>query len=153
MWRRILQLPFTHAIPEEERDPSLKQKLKGDPEIRSAILAWAVEGALEWQERGLQVPERVRSYTEEYRAEVDPVTEFFEEFVSFGGKERVERSRLLDSYRIWAQRSGERPLTAKAFAETLKRRGVEDGGKSGNTRYWQGIALLEQVDAPAADPF
>ena len=154
MWRRILQIPFTQAIPECERDPALKQKLS-DPEVRAAILAWAVEGALQWQENRLQVPERVRSYTEEYRAEVDPLSDFLEEFTRFGEEERSDRGHLLETYRQWAYRVGEQPLNPKAFASALKRRGVGDGGKSGNNRYWQGIALVEDAISAAstAEPF
>lgn len=151
IWRRILQLPFTNAVPEEERDPTLKQRLKDDPEIRSAILAWAVKGALDWQLNGLQVPDRVRAYTEEYRTEVDPLTEFLEEHTILETGQQVERARLLAAYRTWAQRNGEHTLSAKAFASALKRRGITDGGKSGNTRYWTGITLTEepaQIDEP-----
>ncbi len=155
MWRRMLQVPFTQAIPEEKRDLTLKKQLKNDPDIRAAILAWAVEGVLAWQEDGLQVPERVRAYTEEYRAEVDPLTNFFEEYVVFEEEERVERARLHATYRQWTQRSGEKPLTPKAFANALKRRGVTDGGKSGGSRFWQGIALVESAFSAASseEPF
>ncbi|MGO9976814.1 MAG: phage/plasmid primase, P4 family [Solirubrobacteraceae bacterium] len=59
MWRRILQLPFTQVVPSERRDPELKRMLTTDPAVRSAILAWAVEGSIEWAARGLGVPQRV----------------------------------------------------------------------------------------------
>jgi putative DNA primase/helicase len=154
MWRRILQVPFTQAIPEETRDPKLKQRLRSDSDVRSAILAWAVAGAIEWHHQGLQVPERVRSYTEEYRSEVDPLTDFLEEYAILGEKERVERSRLLSVYREWALRTGDRPLSARAFASALKQRGVRDGGKSGSTRYWDGIAVAEHFTyTTAEEPF
>jgi P4 family phage/plasmid primase-like protien len=154
MWRRINQLPFTQAIPEEKRDPTLKSKLRDDPTIRSAILTWAAQGAIAWHQKGLQVPECVRAYTEEYRAEVDPLTDFLEEHTIRGPNERVERHLLFERYQGWAQRVGEKPLTAKAFAEALKRRGITDGGKSGNNRYWNAIALIAQPDpATSTEPF
>jgi putative DNA primase/helicase len=154
MWRRILQLPFTQAIPEPDRDPTLKARMRNDPEIRSAILAWAVNGALAWQQYGLQVPQRVRAYTDEYRTEVDPLTDFLDEHAILEPNQRVERARLLDLYRTWAQKAGEQPLTAKALANSLKRRGVTDGGKSGNTRYWEGITLTERpAEASTSEPF
>jgi phage/plasmid-associated DNA primase len=52
----VTSIPFTNAIPEDKRDPTLKQRFKEDSQIRSAILAWAVQGAIEWQQYGLQVP-------------------------------------------------------------------------------------------------
>jgi putative DNA primase/helicase len=155
MWRRIVQMPFTEAIPEGQRDPALKHKLRDDPDVRSAILAWALEGSLAWQKEGLQVPDRVRTYTEEYRAEVDPLTEFFEEYALFAANERVERARLLEAYRAWAHRAGEQAVGPKALASALKRRGVSDGGKSGVSRYWQGISLTEPAITAASteEPF
>jgi putative DNA primase/helicase len=155
MWRRILQLPFTQVVPEAERDPSLKHQLKNDPDVRSAILAWAIEGALRWQRDGLLVPDRVRAYTEEYRAEVDPLTDFFEESVVFEANGRTNRARLREVYASWAERSGERALSDKALANALRRRDVTDGGKSGSSRFWQGISLIEIPSSAtdASDPF
>lgn len=56
LWRRIVQVPFTVVIPEPERDPELKRALRTDPAEQTAILAWLVQGCLEWQRRGLDVP-------------------------------------------------------------------------------------------------
>ena len=76
MWRRILQLPFVNVIPEAERDERVKLALRNDPAVQTAILAWAVQGCLEWQERGLDVPDVVRDYTAVYRAEQDPLRDW-----------------------------------------------------------------------------
>jgi phage/plasmid-associated DNA primase len=137
--------------PQPERTPTAKVFKAFQTNIAEGILG----ACLAWQTGGLQVPERVRSYTEEYRTEVDPLTDFFEECVIIGKSGRVERSRLFETHRVWAHRAGEQPLTPKAFANALKRRGVTDGGKSGSTRYWQGISLLERpADVTAHnDPF
>lgn len=72
LWRRILQIPFTVVIPPDERDPELKRALRTNPVEQAAILAWLIQGCRDWQTRGLDVPDRVRDYTAEYRAENDP---------------------------------------------------------------------------------
>src|SRR5581483_2360573 len=92
IWRRIVQLPFTEAIPEHERDPNVKKRLKEDPEVLSAILAWAVEGAAAWQQHGLLIPDRVQSYTAEYRAENDPLSDFFDERCQLDPQACIRRS-------------------------------------------------------------
>jgi putative DNA primase/helicase len=141
IWRRIVQVPFTEAIPEQERDPALKLRLKTNPEIQAAVLAWAVEGCLAWQQQGLNIPERVKLYTEDYRQENDPFVDFFEERCLFEPKARVRRSELRQAYEHWARSNGEWVQTAKALATALKARGVREGGKLAGERSWMGVAL------------
>jgi putative DNA primase/helicase len=150
IWRRIVQLPFTEAIPERERDPNVKLRLKGDPEVQQAILAWAVKGALAWHRDGLQIPARVSAYTEEYRQENDPLRDFFDDYCLFEDNARVTRSHLRKAYERWAASQLERPLSPKAFATLLKARGVTDGGKQRGERTWFGITLRDN-DEPEPD--
>jgi putative DNA primase/helicase len=53
--RRFHLIPFSITIPPEERDPDLAEKLKDE---RPAILAWLIEGCLEWQTVGLKAVQR-----------------------------------------------------------------------------------------------
>jgi putative DNA primase/helicase len=151
IWRRIVQLPFTVVIPEQERDPTLKQRLKSDPEIQSSILAWAIEGCRAWQEQGLNIPERVKLYTEEYREENDPFADFFEERCLFEPTARVRRSELRQAYEQWARTNGEWVQTAKALASALKARNVRDGGKIDGERAWAGVALAARAPTTGGD--
>jgi putative DNA primase/helicase len=141
IWRRIVQVPFTETIPEPERDPTLKQRLQADPDIQTAILAWAIEGCRAWQEQGLNIPERVKLYTEEYREENDPFADFFDERCLFEPTALVRRSELRRAYEQWARTNGEWVQTAKTLATALKTRGVRDGGKIDRERAWAGVAL------------
>lgn len=141
IWRRIVQVPFTETIPEPERDPTLKQRLQADPDIQTAILAWAIEGCRAWQEQGLNIPERVKLYTEEYREENDPFADFFDERCLFESTARVRRSELRQAYEQWAKANGEWVQAAKALATALKTRGVRDGGKIDGERAWAGVTL------------
>ena len=147
IWRRIVQVPFTEAIPEARRDPTVKKRLRNEAEVQQAILAWAVEGCLAWQQDGLRIPERVRDYTEEYRQENDALADFFDECCLFEPDARVSRARLRTVYGHWAQRRFQKPWSAKAFADELKRRGVTDGGKLNGDRAWQGIRLTDKAEA------
>ena len=53
--RRLHLVPFTVTIPPGERDPRLAEKLRAE---FPGILAWAVRGCLDWQERGAEPPGR-----------------------------------------------------------------------------------------------
>src|SRR5919107_5291637 len=70
IWRRIRLIPFTETIPPGEQDKKLPEKLRAE---LFGILAWCVEGCLEWQREGLQAPEEVRRATGQYRSEMDVI--------------------------------------------------------------------------------
>ena len=61
--RRFHMVPFAVTIPLAERDQGLTEKLKAE---WPGILHWMIDGCLEWQGRGLQPPEAVRSATTAY---------------------------------------------------------------------------------------
>jgi len=140
IWRRIVQVPFTEQVPEHERDPRLKAHLKTDAGARSAILAWAVRGCLEWQRDGLRVPERVRDYTADYRAENDPVAEWLEARCELEPAATTTAGELRASYEKWTEQNGDRPISAKALGHALRGRGCERVKVNGE-RGWRGIAL------------
>lgn len=48
--RRFHLVPFTVTIPVEERDGTLGERLKAE---LPGIMAWAISGCLEWQERAI----------------------------------------------------------------------------------------------------
>lgn len=49
IWRRVRLLPFRRTFKPEERDAGLSEKLKVEA---PHILAWMVEGCIDWQQRG-----------------------------------------------------------------------------------------------------
>jgi putative DNA primase/helicase len=74
--RRLHLVPFTVTIPSEERDPQLSEKLKAEWPV---ILAWMIEGCLEWQEKGLAPPARVVDATATYLAGEDSFEQWRDE--------------------------------------------------------------------------
>ena len=56
IWRRLMLIPFTVLIPEDERDADLGLKLQSEAQ---GILRWAVDGCAEWQQQGLNPPKVV----------------------------------------------------------------------------------------------
>ena len=144
MWRRILRIPFERVIPKERRDPSVKARLKDARESGPAILAWAVEGCLRWQEEGLGVPEIVEKATEQYRLEMDPLREFIADCCVLVPNAWTPAARLREAYEAYCKETGEkRLLNPNEFGAGLRGRGcdVERRGK-GRTRGWRGIGLL-----------
>ena len=61
--RRLHLVPFSVTIPPEERDQELAEKLKAE---WPGILAWMIQGCLEWQAKGLRRPDAVQEATAAY---------------------------------------------------------------------------------------
>lgn len=141
MWRRIVQIPFSNTIPAADRDPTLKQRFKTDADIRAAILAWAVQGCLEWQQRGLDIPARVRDYTAEYRAENDPLAEWIADDCQLGAEHWAPAADLRTAYEHWCEQAGSKPLDAgRPWGNALKAHGCTRSRRHTGGHGWQGIA-------------
>ena len=146
IWRRIRLVPFTVTIPPEERDRDLPDKLLTE---REGILAWAVQGCLEWQRAGLGMPEDVRAATDQYRDDMDLLGGFIADHCTVGPEASATAGALYQAYLGWANQAGERPASRKAFGLALVERGFQPvrHGKE-RSRSWLGIGLAGQEAIP-----
>lgn len=142
LWRRILQVPFSESIPLEERDPSVKAALI-DPDLSGpALLAWAVQGCLDWQNSGLRVPASVTKATTDYRKSLNPLTDFISECCVVGPECRCRNDEIWNEYKNWAKASNVRyPLGRKTFSQRLTAEGFTPEVIHA-ARIWYGIGLL-----------
>jgi putative DNA primase/helicase len=145
LWRRILQIPFTVVIPAAERDPELKRALRTDPAEQTAILAWLVQGCLDWQRRGLDVPARVRDYTAQYRAENDPLAEWITDECDLDAGHWAPGRELRAAYETWCTESSSKPIDpGRPWGNALKAHGCERK-RHAKAHGWQGIALNDPM--------
>lgn len=138
IWRRIRLIPFNATIAAEKQDARLAERLRDE---HPAILAWMVQGCLDWQQGGLQEPDEVLLATNEYKAQQDILGSFIDECCLVGDAYRVKSKTLYDAYREWSKQSGEDPETSRKFKAELVERGFETQ-KSG-TNWVLGITLGE----------
>ena len=139
IWRRIRLIPFSVTIPEKDRDPKLSDKLKKE---LPGILAWAVQGCLKWQQRGLQIPPEVTEATKTYRNEMDLINEFLTECCILDSSKLVPKSALYNIYEQWCKEAGERPESKRSLGSRLIERGFDPNKKDENgNRIWSGIGL------------
>lgn len=149
IWRRIKIVPFLNKV--QKADKSIPFRLKQD-EHKRAILAWAVEGALKWQQDrkkhfGLTVPGVVEEAVAEYQVESDPIAEFVSECFTKHDGGRTPKQAVYEAYEFWCEMSGRRQrMTAQTLSRRLKDSGYEDKmarPKGGGTavRCWMGIEL------------
>ncbi len=141
IWNRIIQIPFCERLSKNEIDKEVKRKLI-DPEISgSAILAWAAKGCLEWQKIGLQVPDAVQRYTDEYKDEMNPFKEFFEDCCLLEPDDLTLKADLRKCYVDWCVSTKEKPIGRKQFPKILESLGIQEH-RTGAKRFWKGIRLI-----------
>lgn len=144
IWRRIRLIPFSVTIPPEEQDRKLMDKLETE---LPGILAWAVQGCLEWQEVGLRTPDEVRKATGEYRKDMDVLAPFLSDCCKTSPAFHDSAKELYRNYGEWADENGERKLSQKRFGQYLTERGFEScritSGPDKGKREWVGIGLKE----------
>ena len=136
--RRFNLLPFTVTIPPEERDPKLKEKLRYE---WPGILAWAIQGCLEWQQRGLSPPEAVQTATAAYLEAEDATAAWMEERCERDPQAWERSSDLFASWKPWAEQAGEFAGSTKRFVQTLEGRGFQPK-KTRTGRGFEGIKLI-----------
>ncbi|GJM43880.1 MAG: ATP-binding protein [Gemmatimonadota bacterium] len=132
IWRRVQLIPFTVSIPPEEQDKKLCVKLQEEGE---GILAWAVEGCLEWQRNGLGTPPEVTAATDSYREESDALAGFLYECCVVDEGRTVGSTDLYQCYVRWAdQQRGEQKMSRQVFSRALEERGISKDRKEGGGR-------------------
>jgi putative DNA primase/helicase len=145
MRRRLLLVPFTVQIPEEERDPDLLRKLEAE---WPAILRWAIDGCGEWRRNGLKPPKLVTDATADYFSDQDTHQQWIDDCTKDAGPYAfTPTGRLFASWREWCDRRGLKPGSAKALSEALEDRGYLKAKDRTGTRGFKRLDLkpIDQV--------
>ena len=143
IWDRIRLIPFNVRISDEELDPLLSGKLKGE---LSGILTWLIEGCMEWAVSGLGNAPSIEEATKSYREEMDILATFLEECCVLHPQASVPRVRLHKAYIGWCEQSSERALDNTKFNAKLRERGIEEVRHGQTGRFWRGLGLLVDTE-------
>ena len=139
MKRRLHMVPFTVTIPAAKRDKRLPDRLLAE---RDGILAWALQGCLEWQKHGLRPPPAVMAATEDYFEAEDALGRWLEECCETGPAYWAGSTELFNSWKAWAEANGEYAGSMKRLSETLSSRGFEKNS-NGKARGFRGIRVQD----------
>lgn len=140
-WRRVREVPFEHQVPEELRDPELKDRLVHDH--GPSILAWLAQGAAKYAATGLAEPAKVTSATRDYARETDTVAQFVDELCTLGGKGSVRTRTTIArrAYEVFCAQVGASPVSAKALTQALAARYEITMVRSHGDRFYDGLHL------------
>ncbi|TWT35626.1 hypothetical protein KOR34_05200 [Posidoniimonas corsicana] len=100
IWRRIKVVSFDNIVPEEQRNPHLKNQLLDE---QDHILAWLVEGCSEYLASGLQEPPQVQLHTEKYQQHSDPVRQFLSEAIKPADGGFLATQDIKANWEAWSQ--------------------------------------------------
>ena len=146
--RRFNSLPFDH--PPKRKDRNLMDKLRRE---FPGILAWAIQGALDWQGNELARPDVVQRATQEYFDTQDTFGQWLEVHCELGGPKHnpfVETTEdLWGSWQRFAYENDAHPGSkTSTFPETMKQRGFSRVEKIGRDRKrgFSGIRLKDDSD-------
>lgn len=143
-WEKIHLIPMEYSFvlrkPEKDHerpaDKYLRQKLLDDA---PGILAWAVRGCLQWQEKGLAAPPVVIEASKDYRRNEDLIQHWVDDCCyEIKGAETTARD-LYDSFKKWWETNiSRKTLSQKRFGGMLGKKFQRS--KSGTCRYF-GVEL------------
>ena len=125
-WRRIHLIRWPVFIPEREREGGLVDRLVR--EEGAGILAWLVQGALQWREQKLNPPDAALMAKEDYKRSEDEHQQWLEDECVID-MERTTLSSASESKVLWAhnrqwrQENGYMPIGQRAFTEMVKKKG------------------------------
>jgi len=151
MKRRIVLIPFNQRFydpsegKEPVRDPTLKHKLAQE---KNGIFNWTVKGCLEWQKRGLDLPEIIRGEVNKLFESHDPLAEWLDAECELKPGVEVKSAVLWKRYLSWCEEQGRTPAfrDARWFVRSLVQRdGIEARKGTGGVRLLTGITLVDRA--------
>ena len=137
MRRRFQIVPFSVQIPPKDRDLDLPETLKKE---WPGILAWAIEGAVEYQKQGLAPPPVVAEATANYLETQDVFKEWLDLRCVTGEGVSEAPNPLYKSWKAFAEAAGELVGRQAGFVERMEAAGFHQL-RSAKSRRWVGVKI------------
>ncbi|WP_289144982.1 DNA primase [uncultured Sphingobium sp.] len=140
IWRRVKVVLWESHLEPHQRDRSLPDKLKRE---HAGILAWMVEGLLDWMDHGFIEPEDVSAASADYKDDSDPLAGFLRLCTEPDPNGRAQSSHLHELFKAWAKATGGPEWQQRGFTSAMKGKGFST--KQSNGMQWQGLKMTKQV--------
>lgn len=158
-WDRVKLIPFVQDITDAEviKSDDLMRQLMAEAE---GILAWAVQGSLDYFEMGgLDAPKVIQAEIDAYRFEQDSIAQFIQycletvdsfklarpdEYVIVSNFE-ADNGKTFETYKKYCNQTGEFCYHQRLLTQKLRERGFTqypDGGR----RKWTGFRIRYDLD-------
>ncbi len=138
---RLCIFPFAHQVPEDRKDPKLRQLFSHDEDIRCAMLVKAVEGIRRLEARGWKL-EGSQEELDAYKEINDPVMAFIAERCAIGSELKVRRTDLRDAYERYCREHDLFMLgSARKFYDRVRSDSRFAPKRINGIEYFKGLAL------------
>lgn len=152
-WNRVKPIKFGQVFVDSmgealnSDDRNLGERMAAEePEV---ILNWVLEGLKQYRERGLDAPEQIAAWRDEYRDDVDTVRQFLAEAPGEGRIVKEEKATVTVrplhlAYTAWCSDNQVPALGMRKFNERMEAVGFERHRKEGGIT-WFGIGLAGMI--------
>jgi putative DNA primase/helicase len=142
--RRVLVFEFLYQPPEAELRKRLRYELLEAE--GPAILRWAIDGCVDWQNNGFTIPDCVRIAADEYFEDQDEVGAWLKEHCVFDGKTFTTFSALYGSLLRYCRSMGRSAGTKWALGARLKKDKRLTKSRISTAKGFTGIKLRGLID-------
>lgn len=146
IWRRIELIPFLVNFdknPKFKKDAKRTEKLIDEYE---GILAWIIEGCLEYQKNGLGTPDEVKEAVEEYRSDMDLLAQWIEDCCIVAPDEKATADELWRSWRLYAGNSGDLKYISSKTLLSRRMSSKFQRSRHKNFRGFSGISVRKDLE-------
>lgn len=137
VWRRLALIPFKRQFEGEAKDGRIEERLWAE---RDAILAWMVQGAVQWYAHGLKLCETIQREVAAYRQESDLLGQYLDECAITDPAGKVDQQMLYGGWSVWCTSNGLKPTSKSSFSRRLGELG-HGGVREGGKRYYGGLKM------------
>ncbi|MBS0448584.1 MAG: hypothetical protein JSR59_21895 [Proteobacteria bacterium] len=146
--RRFVLVPFRAKFEGKKRDPRMLDRLRDEG---PAVLAWAIQGAVQWHREGLGIPAAVATASREYMIENDDLQVWIDEMCVIHPAAATRAMELYHSFLGWLKTRGQHAPSLRLWADRMS--AVQGVGKrkSHGAVIYQGIGI-RAVNEPGYKP-
>jgi putative DNA primase/helicase len=134
MERRLRLVKCNASIPDEDVDRKFRENMLA--EEGPQILEWILQGAVQWHQSGLPLPEPISDATRDYLESEDVLGDWLGECTEQRGE--TKRSDAYKNYAEWAEKRGDRAWSNRGWWAGMEDRGYKARKTNG---IWYAIGL------------
>lgn len=125
IWRRLVAVPFPRTFTGSSEEPGLRERLRTGTEQQETVLAWLVDGAVEYWKAGQQLPphpQSVEERTGEWREDADTILSWITTHFVYEQGAEIETEELLEEFNFFLEKQSGSSYawSSRTFVERLK---------------------------------